>query len=262
MRLKHDLNDDHVLRLKQGDVYKEYAVDIQDENAEEYLRSLKIAYSQPIPYGCLTQIGEFHVNYTVATPWTSPPFVSITRRVIIEDIDECSLDSRKLQDTCPELIPRCDTRAGAKCVNTVGSYSCQCPQYTSGDGFVPTTFEKGALIPEGFKGGTGCRDTSKPVITLAGPNPKIFRVSPCGGIAGIMKGKQVRPELKTEQQRLYQQDITVREESWTMASIDTKPYLTSFFCIRNTFDQLMELSFARLQRCEIRKPAIAWWRTT
>jgi hypothetical protein len=27
----------HTLRLKQGDVYKEYAVEIQDENAEEYL---------------------------------------------------------------------------------------------------------------------------------------------------------------------------------------------------------------------------------
>ena len=71
MSLNNDPNGDQILRLRQGDVYKEYAVNIQDENAEEYLRSLNIAYSRPVTQGCLTKVGEFHVNYTIATPWTS-----------------------------------------------------------------------------------------------------------------------------------------------------------------------------------------------
>lgn len=211
LKLKHDPNGDQVLRLKQGDVYYEYAVEVQDANPEEYLRSLKIAYSQPLPHGCFTKIGEFHVNYTVKTPWTSPPYVRVTRRVIIEDMDECRADVSKLQETCPSLIPKCDTEAGAMCVNTIGSYTCKCPKYTSGDGFVSgARFEPGS-VPEGFQGGTGCRDTSKPVITLNGPNPKIFRLCECGGVSGLMGGKKRRDDddLKEQQQRYYSRDIRV-----------------------------------------------------
>jgi hypothetical protein len=211
LRLKNDPHGDRTLRLKQGDVYQEYAVDIQDENAEEYLRSLKITYSQPLPQGCLTKTGEFHVNYTVATPWTSPPYVRITRRVIIEDINECKANVLKLQETCPELIPKCDTEAGAVCVNTVGSYKCSCPKYTSGDGFkFGLPFAPGTE-PEGFKGGTGCRDTNKPIISLKGPNPKVFRICECGGVSGIMGGKTKKNDsnLKTMQQGHYDEDIKV-----------------------------------------------------
>jgi hypothetical protein len=211
LRLKNDPDQDQILRLKQGDDYKEYAVDIQDENAEEYLRSLKIAYSQPLPQGCLTKIGEFHVNYTVATPWTSPPYVQVTRRVIIEDIDECSINVQKFQETCPQLIPQCDVQSGATCVNTVGSYTCSCPKYTSGDGFLSGIEFAAGAGPKGFHGGTSCRDTSKPVITLNGPNPKIFRVAECGGISGMIGGKQNNyADLKSQQQRSYAQDIKVR----------------------------------------------------
>lgn len=212
LRLRHDPNGDGILRLMQGDVYQEYLVDIQDENAEEYMRSLKIAYSKPLPSGCLTKIGEFHVNYTIATPWTTPSFVRVTRRVIIEDIDECSIDATVFAKTCPELIPQCDIDSGAICVNTIGSYTCKCPEYTTGDGFKKgLTFGEGDT-PESFKGGTGCVDTSKPVITLEGPNPKIFRVCECGGIQGIMGGsieKLRDTNLKIEQAKYFGDDIKV-----------------------------------------------------
>jgi hypothetical protein len=213
LRLNNDPDGDQVLRLKQGDVYTEYAVDIQDENREEYLRSLKIAYSRPLPQGCLTEIGEFHVNYTIATPWTSPPYVRIQRRVIIEDVNECALDAAKYEKICPELVPRCDTESGARCVNTVGSYTCQCPKYTSGDGFRKgLSLESIKPSPQGYTGGTGCVDTSKPVIELLGPNPKVLRVCECGGISGIMGSRLSKDDedLKSMQQDRYDGDIKVR----------------------------------------------------
>jgi len=180
------------LTLRQGDFYKEHAVDIIDDNAEEYLRSLRITYSQPLPPGCLTQMGNFHVNYTIATPWTSYQFVRVTRNVVVEDINECTLDAAKYQDTCPSLIPQCDTNAGAKCSNTKGSYTCDCPKHTSGDGFLVSAKsnlkQKQQQHPEGYQGGTGCVDTSKPVLEILGPNPKVLKVCKCGGLAGIMVG--------------------------------------------------------------------------
>jgi hypothetical protein len=218
--LKHDPNRDQTLRLKQGDFYKEYAVEIKDENAEEYLRSLKIAYSAPIPNGCLTKIGEFHVNYTIETPWTVPPFQRITRRVITDDIDECTLDVEKYQRICPPLIPRCDTDAGAKCVNTIGSYTCKCPVHTTGDGFQKGVSFDQLNAPEGFRGGQSCRDTGKPVIQLQGPNPKIFRVCGCGGISGIMNQKLDQDNgLKTSQQSHYESDILVRHKRLACFSV-------------------------------------------
>jgi hypothetical protein len=228
LRLANDPSGDLTLRLKQGDVYHEYAVDIQDENAEEYLRSLKFTYSQSLPQGCLTKMGEFHVNYTVATPWTSPPYVRVTRRVIIEDVDECSLNVQTMQQACPELIPRCDTEAGAVCVNTRGSYTCKCPQFTTGDGFLPgLTFPAGDE-PEGYKGGTGCLDTSRPVISLKGPNPKVFRVCECGGVSGITSGlpKKKHSDLKPQQQRHYDEDVKVTFPALTLLSTRSAHCLT------------------------------------
>jgi len=223
LRLRHDPRGDGILRLKQGDVYQEYAVDILDENAEEYLRSLKIAYSQPLPHGCLTTIGEFHVNYTVATPWTSPPYVRKTRRVVVEDFDECQIQKdpqqlRRMKETCPALVPRCDVAAGATCVNTNGSYTCQCPAYTEGDGFVVNAYPNAQQAAEGYRGGQGCRDVGVPEIQLRGPNPKVFRVCECGGISGVMGGNgnnndgnlNNSADLKVAQQAHYGVDIKVR----------------------------------------------------
>jgi Calcium-binding EGF domain/EGF domain len=221
--LKHDPNKDKTLRLRQGDSYTEYAVDIHDVNAEEYLRSLKIAYSIPLPPKCFLKVTEFHVNYTIATPWTVPPYVRITRRVIIDDINECTLDVVKYKAICPELIPKCDP--SAKCVNTIGSYKCQCPDYTSGDGFQKglTYPSSSAIIPEGYAGGKGCIDTSKPIIQLQGPNPKKFIVAACSGVSGIMHSNSMlsstsskstqladKTNLKESQQSYYADDIKVR----------------------------------------------------
>ncbi|CAB9515142.1 latent transforming growth factor beta binding protein 2 [Seminavis robusta] len=207
LKLNEDPYNDKTLRLKQGDVYKEHGVRIADANAEDYERMLKISYSAPVTHGCLTEVGEFHVNYTIKTPWTDPSSVVVTRRVIIEDIDECALDPAKFESTCPQLIPRCDTDAGATCKNTDGSYTCDCPKFTSGDGFLPNVAFPTGAAPEGFKGGTSCTDTSKPMIELKGPNPKIFRICPCGGISGIMNGKSTDNNLRDAQRQHYESDI-------------------------------------------------------
>ena len=193
------------MMLKQGDFYKEHAVDVIDENAEEYLRSLRITYSQPLPPGCLVRMGKFHVNYTIATPWTSYQFVRVTRNVVVEDIDECQLDVQKYSDLCPELIPQC--HKSAKCVNTVGSYTCQCPKHTSGDGF-KKGFAPATGAPEGYQGGSGCVDTSKPIIELQGPNPKILKVCKCG--AGVMDGQtEGEGSLCAQQRSSYGQNLKV-----------------------------------------------------
>ena len=153
-------------------------------------------------------MGEFHVNYTVATPWTSPPYVRVTRRVIIDDIDECSLDVKTYEKSCPILAPRCDFEAGATCQNTMGSYSCRCPKYTSGDGFLPGVTFPAKDAPEGFRGGQECHDTGKPVIKLVGPNPKVFRICEWCGISGIMgKGSNTDESMRKNQQSSYETDI-------------------------------------------------------
>lgn len=210
VKLYNDPHNDQTLRLKQGDIYEEHSVEIADANAEEFKRRMEISYSAPLQNGCLTQVGEFHVNYTIKTDWTDPPFVVVTRRVIVDDIDECSLDPAKFESTCPQLVPRCDTEAGAKCVNTMGSYTCECPKYTSGDGFLRNVVFPGGSAPEGYQGGTSCHDTSKPVIELKGPNPKVFRIAPCGGISGIMGSKANDEGLRDAQRQHYESDIKVR----------------------------------------------------
>jgi hypothetical protein len=210
LNLIHDPNGDFTLRLKQGDVYQEHSVQILDRNAEEYKRKLKITYSQPLPTGCLTRIGEFHVNYTVATPWTSPPYLRVTRRVVIEDIDECRLNAQQYETTCPDLVPRCDMDHGASCVNTIGSYTCQCPKFTAGDGFLSGLSFGPLNAPQGFKGGTGCVDIGLPVIQLRGPNPKIFRVAECRGIRGMTEQQDSKDaDLRAAQQSHYGDDIKV-----------------------------------------------------
>lgn len=208
LKLNQDPHNDQTLRLKQGDTYEEYGIQILDRNAEDFGRNLRMSYSEPIPSGCLYKIGEFTVNYTVTSPWTVPDTVWVARRVIIDDIDECSLNPAKYA-SCPMLIPKCDIEGGAKCSNTVGSYTCECPKFTTGDGFIPSSFPDDAR-PDGYQGGSGCRDTSKPVIELKGPNPKIFRICPCGGISGVMSDKSSNDkDWAATQREHYESDIKV-----------------------------------------------------
>ncbi len=214
-----------VTHLSQGDRYEEYGVDVIDDNAEEYYRSLKIAYSRPLPQGCLLELGEFHVNYTVATPWTSPNFVSATRTVVIDNVDECAVEENAgVGAACPELVAMCDREAGATCRDAIGTYACRCPEGTEGDGFRPIPRLRsdgrggfaGALVPRGYEGGTGCRDTSRPVIELKGPNPKRFRVARTSSVRGVVRTGERNEEsdarveaLLAEQRQSYESDIRV-----------------------------------------------------
>jgi len=213
-----------ITHLIQGARYEEYGVDVIDDNAEEYLRSLKITYSRPLPQGCLLDMGTFTVNYTVATPWTTPNFVRATRTVVIDNVDECQLSGEK-QNRNPELVAMCDYDAGAICKDEVGTYSCICPRGTKGDGFRPISRLKsdgkggftGILVPTGYSGGVGCNDVVAPVIELLGPNPKRFRVARASGIKGVINlhgdnngGSNAKIEaLIVEQRKMYEHDIKV-----------------------------------------------------
>jgi len=276
LKLRNDPRGDQILRLKQGDEYREHMVDIVDDNAEDYLRSLKVTYSQPLPPGCLTGVGEFHVNYTVAMPWANPPYVRVTRRVIIDDINECLIGSnpkllKKFQKTCPQLVPQCDIEAGADCRNTVGSYSCQCPARTTGDGFLPSaTFDENDSAyprPSSFKGGTSCADTSKPIITVKGPNPKVFRVAKYVGLVGVMSSPpedEAKEKLEADQRSLYENDIKemIRSTAGSeLCATHENPRVKSSDCITaidHTFNGKVDLSNRVTVGDPIQKSSLHW----
>ena len=204
----HESGD--VTYLTQGDRYEELGVDIVDDNAEEYHRSLKISYSRPLPQGCLLELAEFYVDYTVATPWTEPEFVRARRTVVIQNVNECKIkEGSEIGTDCPELVAQCDVDAGAKCLDLAGSYSCRCPDGTAGDGF--KKIESG-LEPEGYNGGSGCRDITPPVISLLGPNPKKFQVGKAGSIQGVLAEENEESVARAEkllalQRSSYGQDL-------------------------------------------------------
>ncbi|KAL7518361.1 hypothetical protein ACHAWX_003198 [Stephanocyclus meneghinianus] len=220
-----DNKDATVTRLSQGDRYEEHGVDIIDDNAEEYLRSLRITYSQPLPQGCLSEMGQFDVNYTVATPWTTPDYARAKRTVVIENVNECLLTKDVgVGKSCPELVAMCDIDAGATCIDVMGSYTCKCPVGTEGDGFIPIARLRpngkdgfvGSMVPLNYRGGTGCRDTSRPVIEILGPNPTRFRVAKVARLKGDFKMRDDDRESNTkiesllaERRSYYENEIRV-----------------------------------------------------
>ena len=191
----------------QGDYYQECGVDIINTNSdvEQDYRSLIIDYSNLHRAGtttqCFTQVGNYSVTYKyqLATPddhtTSNNDIISITRTVQVQDVDECAAvgktdilpNIRVGGGGCPAVfVAHCDFSAGATCVNTIGSYTCKCPAYTVGDGFQKITDydiadngSTGSFFkpPTGYQGGTGCVDTTKPIIQLLGPNPKLFRIA-------------------------------------------------------------------------------------
>jgi len=186
------LRGDAKMTIPQCKGYVEHGIDIDDSNAEDLQRTLRIQYSRPLG-GCLPRVGEFHVNYTVATNWTDPPFTTITREVTVVDIDECMLAKRgyyrfrgrEETPNCEDCEAKCAFDGGAVCRNTPGSYTCACPHCTSGDGFAKG-FEPRSdrADPQGFDGGTGCTDSCPPVITLHGSEPLVIPTCACEGLDG------------------------------------------------------------------------------
>eukprot|EP00804_Cyclotella_cryptica_P014414 CCRYP_004765-RB/>CCRYP_004765-RB protein AED:0.06 eAED:0.06 QI:568/1/1/1/0.66/0.5/4/954/956 len=248
-----DDRDASVTRLSQGDRYEEHGVDIIDDNAEEYFRSLRISYSKPLPQGCLLEIGQFDVNYTVATPWTTPDYARAKRTVIIGNVNECLVKKDAgVGKSCPELVAMCDIDAGATCIDVMGSYSCKCPEGTEGDGFLPIARLKpngkggfvGSLVPLNYRGGTGCRDTSRPVIEILGPNPKKFRVATVAGLKGDFKTRDDDRATSTkiesllaERRSYYENEIkfAIRASSGAeLCATTSNPNVRPTDCIRAT----------------------------
>ena len=252
-----------ITRLVQGEKYEEHGVDVIDDNAEEYLRSLKIAYSRPLPQGCLLEMGEFHVNYTVATPWTDPEFVRAKRTVVIENVNECRVkEDVGVGKYCPELVAMCDGESGAMCADEIGTYSCKCPVGTEGDGFLPIPRLKpdgkggyvGSMIPLNYRGGTGCRDTSRPTIDIIGPNPKKFLVAKPSGLKSIMRMGEDKDtnasveRLLAEQRSHYENQIRFMIKSTSGAELcatTSKPNVRATDCIHaqdQTYKGVVDLS--------------------
>jgi len=171
---------DNTTRLRQGQTYTECLIAIQDDNAEDIMRSLKIEYSHPILHTCLLDVGEYEVRYTVRTPWTTPSSVSIVRKVLVEDVDECALLSllsstnNDALNKCEQMmVPQCAVDEGATCRNSAGGgYSCECPRYTTGDGYLrniaPDHLSNNRGNIKGYRGGTGCVDVGKPILQKHG----------------------------------------------------------------------------------------------
>ena len=45
-------------------------MEIEDENAEDYGRELRISYEPPLGDECLKDLTNFTVRYRIDTPWT------------------------------------------------------------------------------------------------------------------------------------------------------------------------------------------------
>ena len=164
----------------------------------------------------------------VATPWTTPNHARAQRTVVIGNVNECQIKRNVgVGKSCPELVAMCDVDAGAQCVDEIGTYSCKCPEGTEGDGFLPIAQLKpshgggysGLTVPMNYRGGTGCRDTSRPVIEILGPNPKTLRVAKVSGLEGDYKMKQSDDEtsikidsLRGERRNYYENEIKVSSQ--------------------------------------------------
>ena len=164
----------------------------------------------------------------VATPWTTPNHARAKRTVVIGNVNECQIKKNEgVGKSCPELVAMCDVDAGARCIDEIGTYSCRCPEGTEGDGFLPNARLKpsdgggysGLTVPMNYRGGTGCRDTSRPVIEILGPNPKTLRVAQVSRLKGDYKTKQSDEEtsikidtLRGERRSYYENEIRVSSQ--------------------------------------------------
>lgn len=194
-----------------GEPYEELGVQIIDDIAATYERSLRIAYSNARDFPSrragyrhgktpFFRRGDYRVSYRVDTPWRTPNYVEATRIVSVVDEDECSLPTNH------PCAPRCALYA--TCANEVGGYRCICPAGAAGDGFLGPNETKGPpsywqlghgadnqdawRVPRTFAGGTGCTDVEKPNLLLLGPNPVSLRVERCQTLAARYSSTSAR----------------------------------------------------------------------
>jgi hypothetical protein len=188
----------HRISLKQCVEPPDWITDftIADDNKEPS----EFTMEGNLPSSCLA---DFHTGGRLPTytltfkTWTGPAddpwsLHEVNRTIEIEDADECAQTgnevNRNITDSCPSCRPRCSS--DATCVNTKGSYRCECPRCgQQGDGF-DTALGKGAgkhTLPFHFVNGTGCQDSCPPRIELLGdPEPSgehvtVFEVPKCDG---------------------------------------------------------------------------------
>lgn len=138
-----------VVRIKQFETFSEPGFIVEDEKEEI---SVLISINEEIH--AAKNCGNFPIEYTARDRITNAQAVKI-RHVVIEEVDVCQLpESHPHTHQCHDYA-RCIFLRG-KC-----DYTCDCPIGYSGDG---------------FRRGTGCKDTVPPIIDYNGPDRYIREV--------------------------------------------------------------------------------------
>ena len=151
-----------------------------------------------------TQVGKYNITYSIATDWPSLPRVSALRHIIVSDLDECSL--RPTHPKYPVWHARCHKHA--RCVNTVGSYRCECKAGLTGDGVDHDA--KSLRRPENEgQGPPGCVDTEPPTVSVFQDLVRAFRVCKCGDISKLPGDSETAGPDPHDAHRKYAEQLEV-----------------------------------------------------
>jgi hypothetical protein len=127
-------------------------------------------------------------------------------------------------------------------MDEIGTYTCKCPEGTEGDGFLPIARLRpdgrggfsGMMVPMNYMGGTGCRDTSRPVIEILGPNPKKFQVAKVSRLEGDLKAGEEDREtnvklesLRVDRRSYYENEIQVSFYSFRYGMVCVRLFLNT-----------------------------------
>lgn len=179
---------DKNMRLNQYSSYVEKGIQILHSRNDNSKHKYHVEWDPVLQYEYLLDVGYFKraVNYTVSVPSnTKTPIQNTHRNVEIVDINECIVPKDKFPS---KFHPLCHNLAN--CINTNGSYTCQCRegyQCKDCDGFTKEAATRNWKDepwynhkPVGINGGTGCIDTKPPKITLIGPDTVEISLCKCG----------------------------------------------------------------------------------